>query len=87
MLMILRLALGNTWVQIALVVVGLFVWWQIDRHRQFSKGVTAGEAKVIEESAERNKRNAAKSKQAHTAAKQPGAFERLRGDPMVCGGC
>lgn len=87
MLTLLKLVLGNRWGQAALIVLGLLTWWQVDRHQQFNAGVKAGESKVIEQSAERNKENAAKSKQAHAAARKPGAFERMRKDPMVCREC
>lgn len=87
MLAIARLVIGNTWVQLVLGALALFTWWKVDRYLQYSAGIQTGEKQVIEKSVEKGKANAAKSKKAHTAAKQPGAFERLRKDPMVCGKC
>jgi len=75
------------WVMVAIGLSILFGYWQVDRYRQFNAGLKAGEKQIIEKSVEKGKANAAKSKKAHTAAKQPGAFERLRKDPMVCGKC
>ena len=73
-----------------MAVIGLAILlghWQVDRYRQFNAGLKAGEEQIIEKSIEKGKVNAAKSKKAHSAARKPGAFERLRSDPLVCGKC
>lgn len=75
------------WTMVIMGLVVLFGLWKIDQARQFSAGVKAGEEQIIEKSVKKGKANAAKSKKAHSAARQPGAFERLRKDPMVCGKC
>lgn len=87
MLWIVKFIAGRLWAQIALVVLGAFVWWKIDQAKQFNAGVKAGEKLTLEKSKEQGKKNAAASKKAHDAARKPGAFERLRNDPMVCREC
>lgn len=87
LLRFLRLALGTTLGQIVTAILALFAFWQVDRNVQYRSGVAAGESKVIQESKQKSKENAAKSKQAHDAARKPGAFERLRSDPLVCSRC
>lgn len=87
MLALLRLVLGNTWGQLVAMLLALYAWFQFEQNRQFQKGVQAGEKQVVQKSIEQGKKNAAASKKAHDAARKPGAFERLRNDPMVCREC
>lgn len=87
MLALLRLVLGNTWGQLVAMLLALYAWFQFEQNRQFQKGVQAGEKQVAQKSIEQGKKNAAQSKKEHDAARKPGAFERLRADPLVCPRC
>lgn len=68
------------WTMAVVGLAVLFGLWQVDRYRQFNAGIETGEKQVIEKSVKEGKANAVKSKQAHTAARKPGAAERLRED-------
>jgi hypothetical protein len=68
----------------SLLGVGLFFGWLFVHDKKVEART---EQKIVEKSVDQGKKNNAKNADVRRRAEQPGAFERLLNDIMVCRDC